>query len=352
MIGRAGGRGKRYIAIVRPPPAIRLLLAPPAAIYDICARVRNLLFDANIIKKHRLPVPVISVGNLTAGGTGKTPCTFQILDWARARNIKIAVLTRGYGGHGGANDEVMMLQSRFPGTAVGIGGDRAASAVKLLASGGVDAFLLDDGFQHRRVARDLNILLIDAMDPFGGGACLPAGMLREPAAGIRRADLIIITKTVEAGRARVDAAWNELIKLNYQGPRIEASHAPAALEPLDTRRANRPLEDLRGARVHLLSSIGRPESFEFTVRALGAEILEHRAFRDHYTYLPADLPDMRDVINGREFWIVTEKDAVKLRRLGVVDGYLLKVNFNIHAGGDALDEALARLLCGRRGNLV
>lgn len=315
-------------------------LAPLGWIYGLAARARNGLYSAGIYKTQRLPVPAISVGNLTVGGTGKTPCTFYILNRAAERKVKVAVLTRGYGGGGGANDEVWMLRDRFPSVAVDIGADRRAAAERSIANGPPDVFLLDDGFQHRRVARDLNILLIDACDPFGGGAYLPAGRLREPVSGVARANIIILTRVDQAAPGAAGAIWDRLSHYKYNGPRVEAAHAPESLEPLDPNRPARPVESLRDCEVHLLSSIARPDSFESTIRSLGARIVEHRAFPDHYHYRPADLPDLRDARDGRELWCVTEKDAPKLRRLGAVDGYMLKVQFTITAGRAEFDAAI------------
>lgn len=325
----------------------RAVLSPLGFIYSAGASLRNHLYDRGILKTARLPRPVISVGNLTAGGTGKTPCTFWILERAKKVDKRVFVLTRGYGGGGGANDEVLMLQNRYPDVPVGIGADRLASAAELQINGVADAFLLDDGFQHRRVARDLDILLIDAREPLRGAACLPAGMLRESPRGIRRAGIVILTKIDGLARARLDGIWQQIERYGYRGPRVEALHRAVEISPIDFRRPPRPLRDLQNAKIHLLSSIARPDSFEQTVISLGGRVAGHRKFPDHYHYRPADLPDMRDREGGGEFWCVTEKDAPKLRRLGVIDGYILKIDFAIAAGEQHLESAVLAALTSR-----
>jgi tetraacyldisaccharide 4'-kinase len=268
-----------------------------------------------------------------------------LLERAAERGVEAAVLTRGYGGDGKTNDEIEMVRGRFPKVGIGVGGDRIASARRLLAERPtIGAFVLDDGFQHRRVARDLDILLVDATDPFGGGECLPGGRLREPKVGIRRAGVVVLTRVDQAERAAVEAIWGELTKLGYRGPRVEASHEPESLLALGNHSPSRPPAWLRGRSVRLLSAIARPDSFERTIRALGGAVAEHRAFPDHHRYMPADLPDLRD--RDGESWCVTEKDAPKLRRLGAVDGWVLRVRFRVTVGeGDLValvGSALAR----------
>jgi tetraacyldisaccharide 4'-kinase len=287
----------------------------------------------------------LSVGNLTVGGTGKTPCTLWLLERAAEHGVEAAILTRGYGGDGNTNDEIDMVRARFPKVGIGVGGDRVASAAALRAANpNIRAFVLDDGFQHRRVARDLDVVLVDATDPFGGGACLPGGRLREPKVGIRRAGAVVVTRADQAERAAVDALWRELAAIGYRGPRVEAVHEPEALVPLGGAGEGRPAAWLRGRRVRLLSAIARPGSFERTIRALGGAVAEHRAFRDHHRYMPAELPDLRD--RDGESWCVTEKDAPKLRRLGAVDGWVLRVRFRVTVGEGEL-RALVGSALGR-----
>jgi tetraacyldisaccharide 4'-kinase len=317
-------------------------LTPLGWAYAGAAAVRNGLYTLGIAPSRALGRPAVSVGNLTAGGTGKTPLTFWILEWARRKGVELALLTRGYGGRGGANDEVEMARGRFPGLAVGVGGDRAESAAGLLTERpSIRGFVLDDAFQHRRARRELDIVLVDATDPFGGGACLPRGLLREPRSGVKRASLVILTRASQAQQNERDRIWGELRSRGYAGPVVEADHAPARLEPLDRRGDPRPLASLRGTPVSLLSAIANPGSFERTMTGLGATVARHLTFPDHHELAPAELPDLRGVGGG--IWCVTEKDAVKLRRLGVVDGWFLRLELSIRTGEHELRSRLDAL---------
>src|SRR5262245_12493692 len=155
-------------------------------------RLRNWLYDRGWKRTHRAAVPVVSVGNLTVGGTGKTPCVEFVARWFRERDRRVAILSRGYGSTGGANDEAMVLEENLPDVPHLQGADRvalAAAAVEELES---EVLVLDDGFQHRRLARDLDLVLVDATNPWGHGAVLPRGLLREPASGLRRAGAVLL----------------------------------------------------------------------------------------------------------------------------------------------------------------
>ncbi|MFN0205578.1 MAG: tetraacyldisaccharide 4'-kinase [Planctomycetota bacterium] len=331
--------------------AVRAALTPVSWIYSGAAAIRNFTFDLRLRKIEALQRPAVSVGNLTVGGTGKTPCVLWILQFSQECGWRAGLLTRGYGGDGAANDEIDLIKNYFPAVPIAAGGDRAAGAAKLLATNSnVQFFLLDDGFQHRRAARDLDIVLIDATNPFGYGYCLPRGLLRESVRGLRRAHGVIVTRADQADLNRLELLWKELENFGYAGPRIEAAHAPKLLKPIGGRNQPRELNSLRGKSVHLLSAVGNPASLETTVTALGARVAEHIQFPDHHRYLPADLPDLRacETERGEEIWITTEKDAVKLKKLGVVDGYALSVKFTITRGERELKEMLNRVILESR----
>lgn len=320
------------------------LLLPLSCAYAGVAAVRNFFYYHGVFSSVQLPRPVVSIGNVTAGGTGKTPATLMLYDRLAARGGRPAVLSRGYGGDGRTNDEMDMFWGRHPGALMGVGADRIHSARQLLQDHPeISCFILDDGFQHRRIRRDLDIVLIDAGNPFGGGWCLPSGFLREPARGLRRAQIIIITKTDEVPRATLDAIRSALSDLRCDAPVLEAAHRAVALVPLDGRRPPEPLENLKKSRVHLMSAIARPGSFESVITGLGATVISHIKFRDHHRYTPAELPELRPRSRG-EFWCTTEKDAAKLRKLGVVDGYYLKIEFVITKGAGDLDAHLDRMV--------
>jgi tetraacyldisaccharide 4'-kinase len=322
-------------------PAVRAGLVPLSLLYAAAVRARNLSFDRRWRRQDRLPVPTLSVGNLTTGGTGKTPFTCWLVEKAREAGARIGIVTRGYRGEEGFNDEVEMVRARYPDLAVGVGKDRGAAARRLLIERPeIDAIVLDDGFQHRQVLRNRDLLLVDATDPFGGGACLPRGLLREPVSEVRRADLVVLTRADQAEPEEVDRLWRGLHDLGYLGARIEAIHRPDRLDPIGSDRPPLPLEALRGKRVRLISAIASPRSFETTISSLGAQVIEHRVFPDHHRYRPADLPDLRD---SDALWCMTEKDAPKIKGLGAFDGWVLRIDLALRMGESDLTSMLDAL---------
>ncbi len=295
----------------------------------------------------RLPVPVISVGNLTVGGTGKTEAVFLICRQLRELGRSPGILSRGYGrrsrtpmlvvsdGSGPrvrveeAGDEPYLLAGRLPGTVVVVGKDRIASGTKAVQELGCNVLVLDDGFQRRdQIHRDLDILLIDAGDPWGRGRMLPAGRLREPLSGLLEADLIILTR---ADQHPIRGIIDQLAKLAPGKPVILARHAPKALISLETGTRHEP-ESLARRRVLAVSGIARPQALAATLEALGAEVVHTLAFPDHYWYRDKDREYLRQQAEDWKAEIVTTaKDAVRLRwpPEGTVPVWILEVQFEI-----------------------
>ncbi len=294
---------------------LRAGLWPLSLLYGWISDRRNAAYDRGTAVAHRLGVPVISVGNLTVGGTGKTPLVVWLVEKALAAGRRPGVLARGYGRAKGAplNDEGMLLAGRFPGLPQEQDPDRVAGGRRLLARGDVDVILLDDGFQHRRLARDTDLVCIDALAPFANGLLLPAGDLRERTRALQRASAVVLTRAGSVGNAerrstiaRVrGAAGRDL-------PVFVTDHRPTDVAVLGTSEVQ-PVACLAGQRVHLLSAIAKPVAFEAMVRALGAEVVAHHVRRDHHVHAPADVARVRAgaEADGAKL-VVTEKDAVKL----------------------------------------
>ncbi|HVJ81035.1 MAG TPA: tetraacyldisaccharide 4'-kinase, partial [Planctomycetia bacterium] len=173
---------------------IRVGLAAGSIPYSIATFLRNLAYDSGWTKTHFVAAPVVSIGNLTVGGTGKTPMATWFVRELVAAGRRPALLSRGYGGGGGPNDEALVLAAELPDISHAQGPDRVGAAKRLLANQEADAFVLDDGFQHRRLGRDLDVVLLDATAPFGGDWTLPRGLLRESAGGLCRAHAVILTR--------------------------------------------------------------------------------------------------------------------------------------------------------------
>lgn len=293
------------------------LLRVPAALYGLGAGLRCALHDRGWLPRARVDAPVVCAGNISAGGTGKTPLVAWLVRALERRGRRPGIVSRGYGGGGGANDEALLLAELLPGVPHVQDVDRHAGALELVRRG-ADAIVMDDGFQHRRLARDLDLVLVDATRPWGlpAGAdgepvraLLPRGLLRESPRALARANALVLTRVDQVDAARLQALHGELERIAPGVPRAEARHAPVALLAADGTRE--PLERLRGAAVVLVSAIGNPAAFEATARALGARIVEHRRFPDHHRYAPSEVADLRE----RAEVLCTHKDLVKLRAL-------------------------------------
>lgn len=296
------------------------LLRVPAALFALAVRARSAAFDRGAFASVRLDVPVVCAGNLTTGGTGKTPLVVWLVRELQQRGFTPGILSRGYGAERGApNDEALLLARLCPGVAHVQDAQRARGGAELV-SRGANVIVLDDGFQHRQLARDLDVVLVDATRPWGLApdasgravrALLPRGLLREPPSALQRADALVITRCDAVTPAQLAALEQELAAFAPGRPIALARHAPRAL--FDERGVRTELGELRGADVDLVSAIGHPAAFEATVTALGARVHEHRVFADHQRYTAADLAGL----GVSRPLVTTEKDAVKLAPLGV-----------------------------------
>jgi len=282
---------------------------------EVVARLRNLFYDKGILPVLKPPVPVISFGNLTVGGTGKTPAVIWCARYLLEKGMKPGIASRGYNPEAASvwegNDEAGVLAEALPEVPHVWGADRAQAAAKLVKEHGCDVVILDDGFQHRRLHRTIDFLLLDALDPFGRGFMLPRGFLREPVSSLRRATCVIIThcnlvssETLINIRKRI---WDieEAVKL------AEAVHRPAAL--VVDGEEQEP-ESVKGRRVFALCGVGNPHSFVVTLSNLGAEVLGIRSFPDHHVYTEEEVADVFSQARerGAEMVVTTQKDRVKI----------------------------------------
>lgn len=292
--------------------------------------LRNWGYDRGWRSCQVLPVPVISIGNLTTGGTGKTPAVLWLTGFARDLGRNPGVLARGYRREPGEplNDEGKLIARRYPGLPQVQCPDRVAGGRELCAKDDVDLVILDDGFQHRRLQRDLDILCIDARAPFARGFLLPAGDLRESRVGLRRADLILLTRAEGLDARRIDAQRRLLQE--YAGKELgvfPCEHRPSSLRSMPDGEVL-DLKSLKGRRVVLLSSIARPASFRNTVEALGAEVVGEVVRRDHHRHSREEIQRVYATAASHSADVLTtEKDAVKL--LGMPEHHLV-IEIDLH----------------------
>ena len=312
---------------------------------------RNRRFDRDVTAAHRPAVPVVSVGNLTVGGTGKTPMVEWIARRFRAADVRVAILSRGYGAAAdGRNDEALELELALPDVPHFQNPDRAASAVVAVEELGSQLLLLDDGFQHRQLARDFDLVLLDASEPFGFERLLPAGTLREPVDGLRRAAAVVLSRAdMMAPEARA-AIRRRVAAIQPAAIWAEVEHRPAAL--LASDGSTRPLTELGGQRIAAFCGIGNPAGFRHTLSTLGSEVVAWREFPDHHAYTRADVDDLVAWIKecGASLALCTRKDLVKLRvaSLGSTPLRALGVELQFLTGQEALEAALEPLI-ERRG---
>jgi tetraacyldisaccharide 4'-kinase len=329
--------------VIYAPLKAALYLASLA--YGAAIAVRRVLYILRIFKSHSVPVKVVSVGNLTLGGTGKTPFTIALAKILEGELKKsAAVLIRGYGW-----DEQALLKKSLPDIPILVGEDRAKSARKAVRLYGSQFAILDDGFQHWELRRDLDIVLVDARNPFGNGLLFPRGVLREPKSALKRAGIIVFTKA--GGRPDAVAALEGAIRgMNSEAVFVEASHSAKRIyDPKE--RKDRDLSFAGGKKVVLVSGIGDPEYFEETVKAIGAVIVEHIVFCDHHDYRFRDVERIISVSDAMkpDFLMTTEKDAVKFARMSFSFGrhtmMQLVIGMEITKGKERLIAGLNSLRC-------
>jgi tetraacyldisaccharide 4'-kinase len=285
----------------------RILGKTLAWAYGLVVRVWQVSYDWFPFRKKSVGAHVISVGNITWGGTGKTPLTVKLAQLLVQEGKKVAVLTRGYG-----LDEVQELRKKLPGIPVIVGRDRVRAAREAITKHGAQILILDDGFQHIRLRREVDIVTLNSTEPFGPGGLLPLGTLREPLENLSRADLFVLTKC-NIGSKNVHWIRQKLNMLKPNAVIFEAIHQPLGfVDPLKKRRME--LSAIRNRKVGALSGIGDPYSFEKTVEFHGADILFAARYEDHHSFRESEL--IHFVKQCRQLGIVdaitTEKDFFRI----------------------------------------
>ena len=312
------------------------LLWPLSLVYASIARARAWCYARGIFRKRKLPGTVISVGNLTVGGTGKTPMVLAIAERLAVQGQHAAILTRGYRGTADGSssgvpqsDEVALLRERLGGKVqLGVSADRHKTGM-VLAKHGVDWFVLDDGFQHLKLSRDADIVLVDATDPFGGGMVLPAGRLREPLRALRRADIVVITRSVQAPSPALEA----ILRRHTSSPIFYASTRLESVLRIPRLDVSLPEQDWQKAQFMAFCGIGNPAAFFDDLRSWGFRVLQQRSFEDHHVYTAREAAGLELAASncGAEALLCTEKDVWNLRnvRFAGLPVYCCRISFDL-----------------------
>jgi tetraacyldisaccharide 4'-kinase len=313
-------------------------LLPLEAAFRAVSLLRNRAYDAGVLRVQRAPVPVVSVGNLVVGGAGKTPIAAWLAARLRGWDLRPGIALRGYG-----EDEVLLHRELNPDVPV-FADARRILAAREAAAAGCDVVVLDDGFQHRALARDLDIVLVPAEGWSAAPRLLPSGGWREPPGALRRAQVVVVTrKTADAASAAGVA--RDVRRVAPEAAIVHCALRATGLVPLHGGET-RPLEWLRDADVLAVAGVARPAPFVASVRGAGAAV-ETALFPDHHAYGVADAAAIRSRAAGRPL-LTTHKDAVKLRPLlsSDLEAYVLQQSVVIDEGLDALDAALRAAVPG------
>ncbi len=344
--------------------ALRGMLAAAEVPYAWAVRRRNRRYDCGAIAVCRVDVPVISVGNLTLGGTGKTPMVQWIVRRFLEQGKKVGILSRGYGARRGPNDEALELAWQLPGVPHVQDPDCVAAARRAIREHECQVLVLDDAFQHRRIGRDLDIVLLDALEPFGFEHVFPRGTLREPVEGLARANVVALSRADLLTADERGAIRDRVAKLSPQATWIEVVHAPLALVAVEegmgdaggtpitknaggTPAPQQSLETLRGRRVLAFCGLGNPAGFRHTLEMCGYDVVEFHEFPDHHAYRPGDLKALAAAARqtGAEALVCTQKDLVKIgiARLGDRPLWAIRVGIDFRAGREELETKLLAL---------
>jgi tetraacyldisaccharide 4'-kinase len=326
--------------------------------YRLVCSLRLTFYRHGIYKQKKLPVRVISVGNITLGGTGKTPLVIYLAEKLKEKNENVAILTRGYKRKKkemveltqktrdkikweDAGDEPYLMAQRLSGVPILVSKNRCRSGDYAVGKHDARFLILDDGFQHLKLFRDLDVVVIDSINPFGNGRLLPAGILRESPSSLKRADVFVLTKTDQGSKK--NKLIQRLNRLNPKAPIVESVYRIRTVKKLFEGSAIN-AKELENKPALAFSGIGNPESFESSLRQLRIRILKHRKYPDHFPYSPADVFTLMDEAEGEgaDFIITTEKDSVRIPFINrmKIPFYVLKIDLKITSGEKILWEKI------------
>lgn len=326
------------------PSLLKCLFLFLSFFYGVVVRFRNLLFNLGLKKSHAAKVPVISIGNITTGGTGKTPFSAWVCHWYLNRNRKPVFLSRGYKSlDEESNDEKRVLEQLCPGVPHLQNRDRVRSSQKAVEEFGAEVLLLDDGFQHRRLRRDLEIVLIDAMNPWGYGHLLPRGLLREPLSGLKRADLIVITRADHVDESVIEKIVERIASIRGTPDHVRVAYPPSRL--ISHEESSQDIGDYQGKKVAAFCGIGNPEGFRKMLKSIDLEPVWFKAFPDHHHFTGEDFQQMETELKEKkiEVLLTTQKDLVKFPKGSISSFplYAVQIETKVLFGEELLEKALS-----------
>ncbi len=291
---------------------LRLLLSILAKIYTVVIRLRNFLYSKKVFKAHQVNATVISIGNITTGGTGKTPLVIWLYKLIQKKALPCAILTRGYKTKKDKfSDEPAILAKSCPKAKVIVNADRVAGATEAVDKFGAKAIIMDDGLQHRRLKRNLDIVTIDGTEPFGYDKMLPAGLLREPVTALVRADAAVITRCNQTTQVELEQLEKKLRSVNPNIVIAKTTHSPVYAKTVDQQEIA--LEELKDKKIFAFCGIGNPGAFLNTLKGLGLKLLGWNIYNDHYRYTTDDIIAIYEQARqaGAELILSTQKDWTK-----------------------------------------
>ena len=343
---------------------LRSFLGGAAVFYSIAIWLRTSLYAKRLLRTHCAGAKVISIGNITVGGTGKTPLVIWLYkeitenSKLKTQNYKCAILTRGYKATQNSRlktqnytDEPAIFLQRCPQAKVIVNPDRVAAAAEAVDKFGAEVLIMDDGFQHRRLARDLDIVTIDATRPFGYGRLLPAGLLREPVTALARADAVVITRCDQTQEAELAELEQKLRQINSNMIIARSIHAPICAASAEGKKIS--LENLKGRKVFAFCGIGNPQAFLNTISMLGCELVGHRVYDDHHYYDSDDVASIYEqaMCSKAELILTTHKDWTKIALLGASGREMplayLAIELKFISGEDKLRDLIESTLAGK-----
>ena len=355
---------------------MRFFLGVAAQVYSTVIELRNFLYSKEWLKTYRANVTVISIGNITTGGTGKTPLVIRLCKFLQQKDFRCAVLTRGYKARrascvmrrakNGRNtqydirntiDEPAILAKSCPEAEVIVNPNRVAGATEAVNKFGATVLIMDDGFQHRRLARDLDIVTIDGTCPFGYGKVLPAGLLREPVAALKRADAVVVTRCDQTAEAELAQLEEKLQQVNPNMIIARSIHAPVCAKSIGHKEIT--LEELKDKKIFAFCGIANPDAFLNTIKNIGANLVGSKIYNDHYHYTDSDIARILEearhlkadlILSTQKDWFSSpafaEASSVIPAQAGIPFAYLA-IELRFISGEDKITQLIEDALAGK-----